>query len=179
MNTDLAEWERRLPPWTRELLECLSPRRRQAFVLREAGDLTFDNVGDLLGVSGSRARQLHEAAVRVLTNAAKRGALVARHAPEFVTHSLPASTYERCAVPEELWRALVLPLEALDLSVRAANCLENMGVRSIGELVRKTEGELLKTPNMGRKTVREIREQLTVLGLHLGMNTSVLEPQRG
>lgn len=94
--------------------------------------MTFNDVGDLLDISASRARQLHDAAVRVLTHAAKRAALVASKAPEFVTHSLPASTSERCVLPKKKLGALQLPQEALDLSVRAANCLENMGIRSIG-----------------------------------------------
>lgn len=175
---DLAELERRLPPWTRELIDCLTPRRRQALVLREASGMTFDEIGHRLDVSPSRASQLYAAAVRVLTHEARRAALIARHAPEIVTHS-PPTGHQRCAVPEQMRAALELPLEVLNLGVRGMNSLENSSIRTVGELVRRHEGELLKIKNLGRKTLREIKEGLAGLGLHLGMDTSAHEPQRG
>jgi DNA-directed RNA polymerase subunit alpha len=60
-------------------------------------------------------------------------------------------------------------VDELELSVRAANCLENAGIRFIGDLVMKTEMDMLKTKNFGRKTLNEIRDILSEMGLHLGM----------
>lgn len=60
-------------------------------------------------------------------------------------------------------------VDELELSVRAANCLENAGIRFIAELVTKTESEMLKTKNFGRKTLNEIKDLLSEMGLHLGM----------
>ena len=57
----------------------------------------------------------------------------------------------------------------MELSVRSANCLQNADVRYIGELVQRTEAEMLKTKNFGRKSLNEIRELLTDMGLSLGM----------
>ena len=62
-------------------------------------------------------------------------------------------------------------VDELELSVRAANCLEIAGIRFLGELVTKTESELLRTKNFGRKTLNEIKDILTEMGLHLGMKT--------
>jgi len=60
-------------------------------------------------------------------------------------------------------------VEELELSVRSYNCLKNANIRTIRELVQKTEAEMLKTKNFGRKSLNEIREILTTMGLGLGM----------
>ncbi len=60
-------------------------------------------------------------------------------------------------------------VEELELSVRSYNCLKNANIRTIRELVNKTEGEMLKTKNFGRKSLNEIKEILTSMGLSLGM----------
>lgn len=69
-------------------------------------------------------------------------------------------------------------VDELELSVRAANCLENAGIRYIGELVVKTEAEMLKTKNFGRKTLNEIKDLLSEMGLHLGMKIEGLDPAK-
>jgi DNA-directed RNA polymerase subunit alpha len=60
-------------------------------------------------------------------------------------------------------------VEELELSVRSYNCLKNANIRTIRELVQKTEAEMLKTKNFGRKSLNEIKEILTTMGLGLGM----------
>ena len=67
-------------------------------------------------------------------------------------------------------------IEELELSVRSYNCLKNASIRSIRELVAKTENDLLKTKNFGRKSLNEIKEILSSMGLSLGM--SVDQPAR-
>jgi DNA-directed RNA polymerase subunit alpha len=57
----------------------------------------------------------------------------------------------------------------LELSVRSANCLKNAGINLIGELVQKTETEMLKTKNFGRKSLNEIKDILQEMGLNFGM----------
>jgi len=74
---------------------------------------------------------------------------------------------ERAEVPhnENLYR----PVDDLELSVRSANCLQNADIKYIGELVQRTEQEMLKTKNFGRKSLNEIKEFLQEMGLSLGM----------
>jgi DNA-directed RNA polymerase subunit alpha len=60
-------------------------------------------------------------------------------------------------------------VDELELSVRSANCLQNANIRLIGELVQRSESEMLKTKNFGRKSLNEIKEVLASMGLHLGM----------
>jgi DNA-directed RNA polymerase subunit alpha len=60
-------------------------------------------------------------------------------------------------------------VEELELSVRSYNCLKNANIQTIGELVQKTEAEMLRTKNFGRKSLNEIREILANMGLALGM----------
>ena len=60
-------------------------------------------------------------------------------------------------------------VEELELSVRSYNCLKNANIQTIGELVQKTEAEMLKTKNFGRKSLNEIKEILASMGLALGM----------
>ena len=59
-------------------------------------------------------------------------------------------------------------VEELELSVRSANCLKNDNIIYIGDLVQKSESEMLRTPNFGRKSLNEIKEVLTNMGLNLG-----------
>jgi DNA-directed RNA polymerase subunit alpha len=63
----------------------------------------------------------------------------------------------------------VRKVDELELSVRSANCLKNDNIIYIGDLVQKTEAEMLRTPNFGRKSLNEIKEVLAGMGLHLGM----------
>ena len=65
--------------------------------------------------------------------------------------------------------ALLKPVSELELSVRSANCLQNANIQYIYELVSKTEGEMLRTKNFGRKSLNEIKEILSTMGLGLGM----------
>lgn len=67
---------------------------------------------------------------------------------------------------------LLEPVEELELSVRSANCLKNDGICYIGELVQRSEDEMLRTPNFGRRSLNEIKELLAQDGLHLGMDLS-------
>ena len=64
---------------------------------------------------------------------------------------------------------LLRSVDELELSVRSSNCLKNADIRYIGELVQRTEGEMLKTKNFGRKSLNEIKEILVEMGLSLGM----------
>lgn len=67
-------------------------------------------------------------------------------------------------------------VDELELSVRSANCLKNANIFYIGELVQKTEGEMLRTKNFGRKSLNEIKEVLTEMGLSLGMKVEGFVP---
>lgn len=74
--------------------------------------------------------------------------------------------------------ALLKPVTELELSVRSANCLQNANIKYIYELVSKTEGEMLRTKNFGRKSLNEIKEILSQMGLGLGMKVdSILQQQ--
>ncbi len=66
-------------------------------------------------------------------------------------------------------RNLLRKVDELELSVRSANCLKNDNIIYIGDLVQKTEADMLRTPNFGRKSLNEIKEVLSQMGLHLGM----------
>jgi DNA-directed RNA polymerase subunit alpha len=86
------------------------------------------------------------------------------------------STDESAAKPS-LNENLFKTVDSLELSVRAANCLENANIKYIGELVTKTEAEMLRTPNFGRKSLNEIKEVLAQMGLHLGMEVTGWPPE--
>ncbi len=72
---------------------------------------------------------------------------------------------------------LLKKVEELELSVRSANCLKNDSIVYIGDLVQKSEGDMLRTPNFGRKSLNEIKEVLANMGLHLGMQTEGWPPE--
>ena len=69
-------------------------------------------------------------------------------------------------------------VDALELSVRAANCLENANIKYIGELVTRTESDMLKTKNFGRKSLNEIKDILLEMGLSLGMKIEGFDPSK-
>ena len=72
---------------------------------------------------------------------------------------------------------LLRKVDELELSVRSANCLKNDNIVYIGDLVQKTEAEMLRTPNFGRKSLNEIKEVLANMGLHLGMEIPNWPPE--
>jgi DNA-directed RNA polymerase subunit alpha len=80
-----------------------------------------------------------------------------------------APTKEKDEEKEKLRELLDRSVDELELSVRSHNCLKNANIRTIGELVQKTESEILKTKNFGRKSLNEIKEILQQMGLTLGM----------
>ena len=72
---------------------------------------------------------------------------------------------------------LLRKVDELELSVRSANCLKNDNIVYIGDLVQKSEAEMLRTPNFGRKSLNEIKEVLSTMGLHLGMEIPNWPPE--
>jgi DNA-directed RNA polymerase subunit alpha len=74
-------------------------------------------------------------------------------------------------------RNLLRKVDELELSVRSANCLKNDNIIYIGDLVQKSEGDMLRTPNFGRKSLNEIKEVLSHMGLHLGMEIVSWPPE--
>jgi DNA-directed RNA polymerase subunit alpha len=77
---------------------------------------------------------------------------------------------------EKLNVNLFRPVSELELSVRSANCLKNANITLIGELVQRTESEMLKTKNFGRKSLNEIKSILEEMGLSLGMKLENFPP---
>jgi DNA-directed RNA polymerase subunit alpha len=84
---------------------------------------------------------------------------------------------ERNEEQERLMESLMRSVDELELSVRSANCLENANIKSIGDLVQKTEAEMLKTKNFGRKSLKEIKDILAEMGLSLGMKLENWPPR--
>ena len=87
-----------------------------------------------------------------------------------------AGAEERAAEPP-FNKNLLRKVDELELSVRSANCLKNDNIVYIGDLVQKTEAEMLRTPNFGRKSLNEIKEVLAQMGLHLGMEIPNWPPE--
>ncbi|HEV7417758.1 DNA-directed RNA polymerase subunit alpha [Tianweitania sediminis] len=73
--------------------------------------------------------------------------------------------------------SLLKKVDELELSVRSANCLKNDNIVYIGDLIQKSEAEMLRTPNFGRKSLNEIKEVLAAMGLHLGMEVAEWPPE--
>ncbi len=80
---------------------------------------------------------------------------------------------EEAKLNENLFRSV----DELELSVRSANCLQQANIKSIGDLVQRTEAEMLKTKNFGRKSLKEIKEILAEMGLSLGMKLENWPPK--
>ncbi|HUN49901.1 MAG TPA: DNA-directed RNA polymerase subunit alpha [Candidatus Sulfotelmatobacter sp.] len=87
------------------------------------------------------------------------------------------ATREIASTEPEFNRNLLRKVDELELSVRSANCLKNDNIVYIGDLIQKTEAEMLRTPNFGRKSLNEIKEVLAQMGLHLGMEVPNWPPE--
>ena len=95
----------------------------------------------------------------------------------FINFDEPESEAEDIKEELPFNRNLLKKVEELELSVRSANCLKNDNIVYIGDLVQKTEAEMLRTPNFGRKSLNEIKEVLAKMGIHLGMDTPGWPPE--
>ncbi|GAC1582015.1 MAG: DNA-directed RNA polymerase subunit alpha [Sphingomicrobium sp.] len=100
-----------------------------------------------------------------------------RSAPAMMGQATAASPAETQADTNQLNRYLLKKVDELELSVRSANCLKNDNIIYIGDLVQKTEAEMLRTPNFGRKSLNEIKEVLSSMGLRLGMDIPGWPPE--
>jgi DNA-directed RNA polymerase subunit alpha len=96
----------------------------------------------------------------------------------FVNFEEPRKEVVEEEQPELEFNATLLKkVDELELSVRSANCLKNDNIVYIGDLIQKTEAEMLRTPNFGRKSLNEIKEVLAGMGLHLGMEVPNWPPE--
>jgi DNA-directed RNA polymerase subunit alpha len=103
------------------------------------------------------------------------GKIIKEHISIFINFDEPEEAVIPAAEePEPLNPNLFRPVDELELSVRSANCLQNANIRFIGELVQRTEAEMLKTKNFGRKSLNEIKETLAGMSLSLGMTIESL-----
>ena len=112
-------------------------------------------------------------------------AIVRHHLDVFVNYDKDKIEFEQAKqeVNEEqarLRKLLNMSVNEIELSVRAANCLNNANIITVGQLAQKTEQEMLKYRNFGKKSLNEIKEKLTTLGLSLGMKfeSGLLEPYK-
>jgi DNA-directed RNA polymerase subunit alpha len=136
---------------------------------REGQVLDFDKLTLSVETDGSiRAEDAVAYAARILQD----------QLSVFVNFEEPAKVTTEVAIPELAFNpALLKKVDELELSVRSANCLKNDNITYIGDLIQKSEGEMLRTPNFGRKSLNEIKEVLAQMGLHLGMEVTGWPPE--
>lgn len=98
---------------------------------------------------------------------------------QFINFEEPkaASASERRGEPLPFNRNMLKKVDELELSVRSANCLKNENIYYIGDLVQRSESEMLRTPNFGRKSLNEIKEVLSMMGLGFGMSVPNWPPE--
>ena len=128
---------------------------------REGQDLDKDRLIMTVETDGSvRAEDAVALAARILQD----------QLAVFINFEEPKKAVEETRHPELAFNAALLKkVDELELSVRSANCLKNDNIVYIGDLIQKSEAEMLRTPNFGRKSLNEIKEVLASMGLHLGM----------
>jgi DNA-directed RNA polymerase subunit alpha len=128
---------------------------------REGQVLDYDKLTMTLETDGSiKAEDAVALAARILQD----------QLAVFINFEEPKKAVEERSHPELAFNAALLKkVDELELSVRSANCLKNDNIVYIGDLIQKTEAEMLRTPNFGRKSLNEIKEVLASMGLHLGM----------
>ena len=152
-----------MPIGTIPIDSIFSPVRRVNYVVtpaRVGRDTDFDKLTLEIWTDGTLAP------VDALAYAAK---ILKEQLAIFINFDEPVESMIPAAdEPAPLNPNLFRSVDELELSVRSANCLQNANIRYIGELVQRTEAEMLKTKNFGRKSLNEIKELLTSMGLELG-----------
>ncbi len=135
---------------------------------REGQILDYDKLTMTVETDGSmRAEDAVALAARILQD----------QLAVFINFEEPKKPTEEKSHPELAFNAALLKkVDELELSVRSANCLKNDNIVYIGDLIQKTEAEMLRTPNFGRKSLNEIKEVLATMGLHLGMEVTNWPP---
>jgi DNA-directed RNA polymerase subunit alpha len=149
-----------------------SPVRRVSYKVentREGQVLDYDKLSLNLETNGSiRPEDAIAFAARILQD----------QLSIFVNFEEPEREVAEDTTPELAFNpALLKKVDELELSVRSANCLKNDNIVYIGDLIQKTEAEMLRTPNFGRKSLNEIKEVLAQMGLHLGMEVANWPPE--
>ncbi len=149
-----------------------SPVKRVSYKVentREGQILDYDKLTMTLETDGSVAAEDAVAfAARILQDQLQT----------FINFEEPQKAEVQEVQPElEFNAALLKKVDELELSVRSANCLKNDNIVYIGDLIQKSEGEMLRTPNFGRKSLNEIKEVLAQMGLHLGMEVPNWPPE--
>ena len=109
--------------------------------------------------------------------AIRRAATILQHQLAVFVDLDSENEVEEVEPEAEIDPALIRPVDDLELTVRSANCLKAENIYYIGDLIQRTEVELLKTPNLGRKSLTEIKEVLASRGLALGMRIENWPPQ--
>jgi len=154
-----------LPIGTIPIDSTYSPIRKVNYIVtptRVGRDTDFDKLTLEIWTDGSLAP------VDALAYAAK---ILKEQLTIFINFDEPVESMLPIAEePTPLNPGLFKSVDELELSVRSANCLQNANIRYIGELVQRTESEMLKTKNFGRKSLNEIKELLGTMGLELGMS---------
>jgi hypothetical protein len=140
----------------REIVECSFSMALEAL---------FDSIGDDAQSSVWQSKYHHRYEFTRYDNSA--------NPPDHVTHERERPTSEKTPFK---W-IFVKKVDELELSVRSANCLKNDYIVYIGDLVQKTEAEMLRTPNFGRKSLNEIKEILVQIDLHLGIEIPGWPPE--
>lgn len=106
--------------------------------------------------------------------------ILQRHLDVFVNYGeLPEEEEEEEVEDKEFLDMIHKPISELELSVRSANCLEAANIKTIGDLIQKSEGQMLKYKNFGKKSLNEINAILVGMNLHLGMNIEDSLPNKG
>ena len=106
--------------------------------------------------------------------------ILQRHLDIFVNYGeLPEEEEEEEVEDKEFLDMVNKPISELELSVRSANCLEAANIKTIGDLVQKTEAQMLKYKNFGKKSLNEINAILVTMNLHLGMSLEDRLPNKG
>ena len=146
-----------------------SPVKKVAYTVehvREGWVLDYDKLSMEIETDGSVSPE------QAVAYAAR---IIQDQASVFVSFDEPvvSKKSEEDVIPELTFSPVLLEkVEDLELSVRSANCLKNDSIVYIGDLVRKTESEMLRTPNFGRKSLNEIKEVLAKMDLYLGMEVA-------
>ena len=169
-------WQEAYLPGIIEVVNELKDYEKTIIILRFTG-LNGREIADIINRSKSRVYQVEHKVLRILRNPMRRKRMIAVSTAEFnqvkdneINLMNELKRWKKVDIDMEMNKLLSIPIEELDLSIRSFNCLKRGGINTVGDIINKSQEDIVKLRNLGRRSFEEVRSKLAEFGIDLDEN---------